>query len=824
MVAPRQCDQLRGLKNMKTVIVKRPLRTICMIGAMFTPVVSGYGAFAQEQTARQGGLDEIVVTARRREESAQDVPVSVTAIDAAHIQKYDMTNLESISTQNPQLTIGRASNGSGAQITLRGIGSSSSSIGIEQSVAAIVDGVYYGQGRVINEGFLDLAGVEVLKGPQALFFGKNATAGVISLRTANPTAEPEYMARVGYEFKSQNLIGEAMASGPISDTLGYRLAIRGSNMFGGYFENRGIDKTYNTFDLATGITTPHLAPALTGDTPGQEELLGRLTLQYVPNDQMTVTLKANASLNENDNNSWNYVPFACAGAAYSLNANIPCEREFNIYQNAFPADLAGTNPGSRADGALFNKYESYALTGTVEYAFENVNLTWINNFNQNTNEWACDCTIVSSDLAAAPSIEDSKYHAFSSELRAQTDFDGPVNLMFGAYYQSTERVHYQNGSFANLSDSSAAPENEYLAYTKDSETKGETLSAYGQASWKIVPTLEATAGVRYTHETKDSFLTQPYVISALQGLFTQGRRVEAEQTFNNWSPEATLTWNATDNVNVYGAYKTAYKSGGFSNSGLVSSGTLVSDVAFDPERARGFEVGVKSTLMDRQLRLNVGAYSYKYLDLQVDFFNSQSFAFITTNAGEVQTKGIEAEFEYAPHSVAGLNLRGSINYNKSEYADYIAPCFGGQSIAEGCDNTFQGTYGQDLSGKSTAVSPDWTGSFGVSYETPISDNADLGLSVDSRYSGSYLASSFAHPLSLQEIYLTIDGAVSVSFNDDKYEISLIGKNLTNEFVVGGVIDGPNTGAGTGTNNGTHADVLGFVSLPRTIQLQATARF
>ncbi|MFD2137125.1 TonB-dependent receptor plug domain-containing protein [Novosphingobium resinovorum] len=117
---------------------------------------------AQEHT--EGGLGDIVVTARRRAESLQDVPVAVTALTAEVLERYDMTSLEKISTQTPQFTIGRASNGSGAQLTLRGIGSSSTSIGIEQSVAVVVDGVYYGQGRVINEGFLDLEGVEVLKG------------------------------------------------------------------------------------------------------------------------------------------------------------------------------------------------------------------------------------------------------------------------------------------------------------------------------------------------------------------------------------------------------------------------------------------------------------------------------------------------------------------------------------------------------------------------------------------------------------------------------------------------------------------------------------
>jgi len=801
---------------------------VALLATVFTSGFAITPAFAQDaagsEQAQQGGISDIVVTARRREESAQTVPVSVTAISAEQIQRYDMTSLEKIATQTPQFTIGRASNGSGAQLTLRGIGSSSTSIGIEQSVAVVVDGVYYGQGRVINEGFLDLEGVEVLKGPQSLFFGKNATAGVISLRTANPTDTPEFKAQLGYEFAGKELVGEFVGSGPLTDTLGLRVALRASNMTGSYFKNRGIDKTYSTYDIATGVTTDHFAPAYDGDNPGTKEFLGRVTLAYDPGDRFKFTLKANASASDADNNSWNYGLFSCAGDNYALNAAIPCQRKFNIYQNYFPEDLAGTNPFSKKSGALYNKYRSWAITGTAEYAFDDVSLTWVTNYNRNTNRWACDCTFVSSDLAAAPSTEKSIYHAFSTELRAQTSFDGPLNLLVGGYYQKTKRNHFQSGAFGNIEDSTAPADFRYLGYFKRSETDGETLSAYGQVSWAILPKLEATGGVRYIHETKDSYLVQPYVNGALQALFVQDKTIYGDQTFNDWSPEFTLTWTPNEQITVYGAYKTAYKSGGFSNSGFVSIGTIPSDVAFAPEKARGFEAGIKTMLADRQLRLNLGVYSYKYVNLQVDFFNSQTFAFITTNAGSARTKGVELEFEFAPRAVPGLNLHGTANYNRARYLNYIAPCYGGQSIAQGCDILFQGAPGQDLSGAPTAVAPKWTASLGVSYETEVSDGTALGFSLDSRYSDSYFASGFAHPLSKQPAYLTLDGSIRVKFQDARYELALIGKNLTNRYIVGGAVDAPNTGAGTGTNSAIMADQVGFVSLPRTVQLQATVRF
>ena len=180
-------------------------------GALFAAasamaIAAPQAALAQDAAAaRDGGLDEIIVTARKRQETAQHAPVALPAYGAEQIREQDLTNLEKISVRTPSFTVGRASNGSSAQLTLRGIGSSSTSIGIEQSVAVVVDDAYYGQGRVINEAFFDLGSVEVLKGPQALFFGKNATAGVVAVQTADPTDELEVLGRVGYEFNAQEV-------------------------------------------------------------------------------------------------------------------------------------------------------------------------------------------------------------------------------------------------------------------------------------------------------------------------------------------------------------------------------------------------------------------------------------------------------------------------------------------------------------------------------------------------------------------------------------------------------------------------------------------
>jgi len=222
--------------------------------------------------------------------------------------------------------------------------------------------------------------------------------------------------------------------------------------------------------------------------------------------------------------------------------------------------------------------------------------------------------------------------------------------------------------------------------------------------------------------------------------------------------------------------------------------------------------------------LNLDLYTYKYVDLQVDYFDSQTFEFITTNAGSARSTGFEIDSEFAPRNLTGLTFHGSINYNRARYIDYIAPCYGGQSIVAGCNLVVGGRFSQNLGGAPLAVAPLVTASIGTNYDFPLRDRWEGGLSFDSRYSGSYLASGFANPYSVQSRYMTLNATARVRTSDDRLEFEILGRNLTNRFIVGGAVDAPSTGAGTGTATAKPADEIGFVSLPRTVQIEATARF
>lgn len=814
--------------------IRNLLLATTVLGAAFTATP----ALAQQAGSEEGasGLSDIVVTARKREETAQSIPVAVTAISAAMIEQRDITSIEKVAAATPNLNVGRASNGSAAQITLRGIGSSSTSIGIEQSVAVVVDGAYYGQGRVIEEGFFDLARIEVLKGPQALFFGKNATAGVISLTSNDPTDVWEGRVRAGYEFKAEQHSVEGIISGPVSDTFGARLAVRYSKMNGGYYKNVSTDQDYTTIDIQTlGDPETLVSRPVAKWTPQQEELLGRLTLKWTPTDALTNTFKVTRNQNDTVNNSWNYVAYSCGLASgISQLTGYPCKRDFVTHQNNLPVELSRISPYGRDDGETYNRYRSWAVNNALEYDFGNLVLNSVTNWQRNVNSWACACNFQTSDAVVGGMIfatENSSWRAWSQELRLTSRFDGMFNFMLGGLYQNTKRNFGQWGYYGGVRDTAARPDLLYAAADKISSTKGETIAIFGQVTAELMDGLELAGGARYTEETKDSFFTQEYVNPAYAAVMRSSADplgiITANQKFDDFSPEVTLTYKLSSNLLVYGAYRTAYKSGGFSNGGINSalSADPLGDLTFNPETAEGFEVGIKSTILDNQLRANITAFTYKVKDFQVDFFNSPVFAFNTLTA-DAKTSGVELELEFAPRAVPGLNIAAAVNYNDAKYDSFPqGPCYAGQTQAEGCNILLpNGQYRQNLTGKALSVAPKWTGMLAVNYETEVGADHLIGLNANARYSDSYNPSAFANPIARQKSYVTLDAGLRFGAADGNWQIALIGKNLTNRFYVTGVVDGPSTGTASGGLTGTKADQLGFGTLPRTVKIELSKRF
>jgi outer membrane receptor protein involved in Fe transport len=384
----------------------------------------------------------------------------------------------------------------------------------------------------------------------------------------------------------------------------------------------------------------------------------------------------------------------------------------------------------------------------------------------------------------------------------------------------------QAGEFFGAENTLAAPTNRYVSVLKQSATDGETLAGYAQLIWRLQPGWELAAGARYTYETKDSNFLQPYVNPFFATLYAANEPLAARQRFHDASPEVTLTWQMDRTTTVYAAYKTGYKSGGFSNSAdTVVNSAGVNDLTFKPETVNGIEAGLKATALPERLRLAFAVYRYRFNDLQVDYFNAQNFALITTNAGAALSAGAEAQAEYLPARLKGWKVRASAAFNIAHYQHYLGPCYAGETLAAGCDLLGPAPDRsplQDLSGKPTADSPKWTGSLGADYERRVAGLL-LGCSGELRFSSRYAVSPFAQPVAFQPAYTNVDAGLRVGSTDGRWQVTLTGKNLTNNFVVTYASDAPSTGSPPGLTTGHLADQIGLFAPPRTLELGLSYR-
>ena len=832
--------------------------------------------FLGDLSVAYGQVSEVVVTARKREENVQNIPIAVTAISGKQVEQFNLTNVEDVAQRTPQLIISRGSSGSGSDITMRGIGASSENIGIEQSVAVNVDGVYYGQGRAIDEGVFDVSGVQVMKGPQALFYGKNATAGAIAVQTNDPGSKVEASLTGGYQFQAEEAYIQGYLSGPLNDKFGLRLAFSYHDQSQGYLKNTATEMPYNTFDTATG--TPHSGATSTPPPYlGQaKDALVRLTAKWQPTSRWSVTAKGTFDDHRTNNNVDNGVIVYCPLGSPQSEQGLPaasrtvCGPQWAAPEPGLPLSIANT-PGAlegKAGGQDFEHYRDGNLALKINYAGENFTFTSTTGYQNLANDWADNQNFTKA--ASVYAGEHFTWEQFSTEERVSTSFHSPINFAGGFYFQTTSLNFQQNVDFAGAQNSAAAPIDQYVAYNKLSHTKGETEAVFGQAIWDIVPTLELTGGARYTHETKNSFFRQPYVWPAVYGLFVQYNpndptagggicncnQILGDQSFDNVSPEATLTWKPTKDLTLYGAYKTSYKSGGFSNSAILSTGTLPGDLQFKPETSKGFEFGVKSTWFDRQLRVNVDVFDFLYSNLQVDFFNTPTFNYVTLNAASARTYGVEYNIEFAPRAVPGLTLYADGAYNESHYGQFIAPCSpAGITYEQGCTqyrnvNAATGSYSftpncggggggdgapatpncnfMDVSGGPTALSPKWTAVIGADYDHQITSTLKIGLAGDIRISSDYSTNPFPSSVALaidhQNAYAMLDAVISLGSVNNHWQLSIIGKNLTNEFVKLGEAGLPLSGGTTGCKVSVCgaqliSDQNAIVENPRTVAIQ-----
>ncbi|HUN58525.1 MAG TPA: TonB-dependent receptor [Candidatus Binataceae bacterium] len=718
-------------------------------------------------SVNSGALEEIVVTARKKTESLLSAPVDVSALTSQAIQQLNLDDVEKISAEVPQLKLIKAYSGSGAVFSIRGVGSAPIDSGIAQSVALQIDGAQLSQGDLVNLGLFDLDEVQVLKGPQALYFGKNSSAGVVSFTSKGPTDQVEGYGKVAYEFESRQPLIEGAIGGPLTDTFGARVAVRARSESG------------NTFNNVPAVTDPILGVAIapqSGRVPNEHELDGRVTLEWKPTSDFTATAKLLGQHYHDNGPDAQYSYVACAPGQKTptvLGVPIPggaCSFQGPNLDNGYFPDIEAVGIPGVSSGAPFSDQDTTINTLRLVYTQPLYSVTSISSYAY------YDFGSFGANVGPLPyfgGFNGIKFNQESEELRLATTLNGPLNFQAGAYYEANSLL---NTGYRYLGPFGPDPVTGAW-YTSASAVKldGHSISPFIEASYQILSNLEFSGGARYTDDQKgishlgNSFVHAGATFLQPEGVFTSGSFSD-----NNWSPEATLTYHVTQDIMTYVAYKTGFKSGTYGMPSVISNGQTADTTKMLPEKSHGEELGVKGEFLDHTLRVLGDIYTYDFSDLQTVSFNGQTVSYIYANAAESRTRGVELETEW--RALPELTLDAKVGYNKANFVSYAtAQCYGGQTPAQGCVGGEQNLSGAPLPHSSLV-----SGVAGFNYDHPVG-NYHVVLYGNANYNTRFNASEINIPHAEEGGFGTYDAGVRTGPKAGPWEVALYGRNLGNKF-------------------------------------------
>ncbi len=756
-----------------------------LAGPVFVPGVASAQTVPEQE--RAGDQSDIVVTARRQVESLQEVPVAVTAISRDTLDTYQVNEIADVVTRIPALNVQVGGSGAGGQISLRGVGTTNISAAFDSAVAFNFDDVQISTMRIVQAAFFDVEQVDILKGPQSLFFGKSASAGVLSVRSANPTSYWDVGGSFSYEFEEDGATIGGFVSGPLTDTLGIRVAMQYQDI-------------ENFVELEPGTASPAY-----GDSKGLTNVIGRVTLQWDPTDRLSVNLKLNYNhydaetlLGHSDIDCGaNGIadPVFLLGGGIQIASNASCNTDDGLYPSgdAHPSlrvILPGTTGADRfnaSNGGSYNETETIMVRLSVDFDLtESLTLSSVTGFfdleNQHLDTFGYVGVLPGGAPGGLPAPFSDALEQFTQEVRLTSNFEGPFNFMIGAFYETRDipLTTSQNAVTIAL----VAPDpitGSTFDWFSQRYTQTEAQSIFASGTFDITERLELSGGIRWTNETKEASIAFPYVHAFIgtgatflrSGFFRGGIQFED----SNWSPEVTLRYALTDDINIYAAYKTGFKSGGIDNSALptnslnglnsldpVVRAAAEANLTYESETSEGGEVGLKAEFADGNFIFNAVVYYYVFDNLQVQNFDARAIQFFTENASQLTSQGVEVDWAWRT-PVDGLNLFGAVGYTDTTYTGPYIP------------------FGVDLQGRAAPRAPEWTGNVAFDWTTPVSENWEFAITGNASYSGEYFTNDDSFTDHVNDSYVTLDASMRLGLIDGSWNVSLVGTNLTDEIWV-----------------------------------------
>ncbi len=770
-------------------------------------------------------LEEVIVTAQKRAESLQDVPISVSAMQGEKLQEAGIPNMAALADYVPNLHIASAS--VNTNIYMRGIGSGNNQA-FEQSVGMYIDGIYMGRGRQYRAGFVDVERVEVLRGPQGTLFGKNTVAGAVNITTASAEPGEELNGQLAASFESHDgQLYEGFVSGGPTDTFGARLAFKYRET-DGYVDNALLD-------TEEGVI---------------EELSYRLSLAWLPTDELSVNFK------------YTHTDFEREGAPSATQLYLDPEsrrRDFpNLDSNAqlgylltdvfYPEIVESAERDyetfkdngygqSQADGIGIGKnpdsndeeFNTYALN--VDYDLDGLTITSVTGWTD--YEYIDGVDVDWLPLQFIHRDDDQEFDQFSQELRFTSPGGEFFDYVAGAYYESSElefdrRVTLDFNIDGLVPALLGVPSALLLStgglygpnqigrnhlYSLDSES----WAVFGQGTFNISDTFRITVGLRYTEEEKEvesmQFLSDSFqgmgvpndnyflALTQASAFNTYAYDYEEDRKTDKWIPSFNVQWDVGEDTMLYATFSQGFKSGGFTSAddgepggvpfrtlpcppspgGVVDLETCYDvtatseDFEFDDEEVDAFEIGGKHTLLDGGMTINWAAFYTKYDDLQTSIFKGVGFQ--VKNAASSEVYGIEVDTQW--QATDNLLLGGNFAWLDATYDDFAdGPCTVIQLDADPQCGQPGGATINDLSGEPTTYASDYSAALFANYDYLLDNGIELFFAADVNYRDDFNSAGDNDPLDVIDAYTKVNARIGA--RGDSWEVMLYGRNIFDE--------------------------------------------
>ncbi|HMN43026.1 MAG TPA: TonB-dependent receptor [Povalibacter sp.] len=695
-----------------------------------------------DQAEGKKGLEEVVVTANRRVENQQRVPISIAAFSGETLSDLGIKEAVDLPQITPGLSFTRTLVGVNA--FLRGVGTTSSGYTTESPIATYVDGLYLPNAAAAALAFSNIERIEVLKGPQGTLYGRNTTGGLIHIITKEPESVAAFDASVSYA-NFDTLGATLYGSLPISDTLSANFAATYTDQAEGWGRNTFMNADAFTFK-DTGV---------------------QAKLRWQPSAATTITLRGFYDKVETDQGTNTSIFPGSVGID-----GTPYLGEYQVASRRLP----------------MVEQEQYNVSLKAEFDLGSTRLTsitgYINNQSPSDN---IQNGIVGNPVLGQSAVNldgDQEAKTFSQEINLSSNpSDSALQWIGGLFYyydDTTVQADVYGTCVGTVC--AAAP----LPTRTTGIPKTRSYSAYGEGTYSFTPQTRATLGLRYTSDNKtlsgllaplpglpNSIPALPPTVAQHPGDPYPGNPdgIDTDVTFDKMTWKAVLAHDFTDDINAYVSYNRGFKSGGYNP-------IVFTNPASKPEVLDAYELGVKTELFDRRLRLNVAGFFYDYQDIQLRSTAPPAppGGSILFNAASAQMKGVDADFVFAP--THGLSISGGLEYLDAEYDEFPSGICSAPRPIQGPVLGGAGTVPCDLSGRRPPSAPKFSYSLGVTYEIDTSIGAFAFNASD-----GYKASYFWEPDNRleQDAYHLVNASVTWTAVNSRYSVQLFGRNLNDAY-------------------------------------------